>query len=451
MATSARTSPAFVGFAFVGAAAILWGSSAAAVRAFGEETGAAGAVAAFAEAVVAAPLLLVAASLGRRPWPPAGDALPAAAITGGLVSGFLLCYFTAIGLVGVTLSSLVAICSAPMFTAVLAAIFLRERPSPPMLIALVLGVAGTALVLLGQDASGIRGGGGRTGGVLLALTAGFCFGAENVVIRRLMARFDPTQLAAITTCAMIAILAPFGLAAGHVVRSSIDGWPWLLYLAVFPTALAPALHNAGLHRVHATPAAIVGLLEPLTAAVLGLLVFEERIGAAGVGGALLLLAGIAIVSSSQREEEAVAGPAWAPASAGPTELQEREVDHLRGDVALDAAQRPADRDLAPHGGELGEQMAEPDDPADGRRPGHAGGPADRSTVGPNLQRVPPHATRHDRRGSPVDAEADDGLPIELQADQPATGPVGGVRDQRVAADESLLREIDEGAQSDLER
>ena len=324
MVSSARRSPALVGFTFVGAAAILWGSSAAAVRAFGEETGAAGAVAAFAEAVVAAPLLLVTASLGRRPWPPAREALPAAAITGGLVSGFLLSYFTAIGIVGVTLSSLVAICSAPMFTAVLAAIFLRERPSTPMLVALALGVAGTALVLLGQDASGIGAdGAGRTGGVLLALTAGFCFGAENVVIRRLMTRFDPTQLAALTTCAMIVLLAPFGLAAGHVVRSSIDGWPWLLYLAVFPTALAPALHNAGLHRVHATPAAIVGLLEPPTAALLGLLVFEERIGVAGVGGALLLLTGIAIVSSSQREEEAVAGPAWAPASAGPAELQAR--------------------------------------------------------------------------------------------------------------------------------
>ena len=354
MATSTRTSPALVGFSFVGAAAILWGSSAAAVRGFGEETGAAGAVAAFAEAVVAAPLLLVAASVGRRrPWPPARDALPAAAMTGGLVSGFLLSYFTAIGIVGVTLSSLVAICSAPMFTAVLAAIFLRERPSRPMLIALALGVAGTSLVLLGQDASGIAtGDGGRTGGVLLALTAGFCFGAENVVIRRLMSRFDPTQLAALTTCAMIVLLAPFGLAVGHVVRSSIDGWPWLLYLAIFPTALAPALHNAGLHRVHAIPAAIVGLLEPLTAAVLGLLAFEERIGIAGIGGALLLLTGIAIVSSTQREEEAVAGPAWAPASAGSAELQEGEADDRRGDLPFDAAQGPADGDLAAHRGDV---------------------------------------------------------------------------------------------------
>lgn len=317
------SAPLLMGFGLVGLAAILWGSSAAAVRAFGDETGSPGAVAAFAEAVIAAPLLLAAGSASRRAWPRLRDALPASLLTGSLVSGFLLSYFTAIGQIGVMLASLIAICSAPLFTAALAWLFLDEQTSGRVWRALALGVLGTGLVIVGQAPGASGEGGGRLLGALLALCAGLCFGAENVVVRRLMARFHPTQLAALTTCATVFFLAPFAVAAGGLVQATIDGWIWLLYLAVFPTALAPALHNAGLRRVPVVPASIVGLLEPLTAAVFGSMVFDETIGAVGTAGAVLLFLAIAVLYLAQREREAIAGPAWSLTSSGPAELQER--------------------------------------------------------------------------------------------------------------------------------
>jgi DME family drug/metabolite transporter len=301
----------------VGLAAIVFGSSAAAVRVFLEETGSSGAVVAFAQSVIAAPLLLAAGAASREPWPSLREAAPAAFVTGGLVSGFLLSYFTAIGMVGVTIASVVAICTAPLFTAMLAMTVLRERPSGGMLVALALGVAGTALVLFARDGAG-AGTGGLVGGVTLSLVAGLCFGGENVAVRHLMARFDPVRLAAFTTCAMIVLLAPIALLHGGIVAASIEGWPWLLYLAAFPTALAPALHNAGLRRLAAIPVSIVGLLEPVTAAALGLLVFEEVIGPLGAAGAGLLLVALGLLYLTQRvrPEEAFPVPAVVPSSEG---------------------------------------------------------------------------------------------------------------------------------------
>jgi DME family drug/metabolite transporter len=292
-------SPAVAGMALVAAAAVLWGSSAAAVRLFTDETGASGVVIAFAEALIAAPLLLAAGAATRGAWPPLRRAAPAALGTGVLVSGFLVAYFTAIGTVGVTIASVIAICSAPLFTAVLAGILLRERPSRATTVALGAGVVGTALVLLSHGDSG-AGGEDRLGGVLLSLLAGLCFGGENVLVRRLVARIDPTQLAALTTCTMVLLLAPPALAQGGVLSDSIQGWPWLVYLAVFPTAMAPALHNAGLRRVPAIPASIVGLVEPLTATTLGIVVFDEAVGPAGIAGAALLLGALVLLSLSQR-------------------------------------------------------------------------------------------------------------------------------------------------------
>jgi DME family drug/metabolite transporter len=73
------------------------------------------------------------------------------------------------------------------------------------------------------------------------------------------------------------------------------GWPWLVYLGAVTTAGAYALYTTGLRRVPASVAAVVALLEPLTATLLGVLLFHERLGAPGVAGAGLLLGAIALL------------------------------------------------------------------------------------------------------------------------------------------------------------
>jgi drug/metabolite transporter, DME family len=215
-------SPVVAGMLLVAMAAILWGSSAAAVRILGDETGVSSVVIAFAQAVIAAPLLFAAGAATRGPWPPLRQAAPAALGTGVLVSGFLVSYFTAIGTVGVTTASVIAICSAPLFTVVLAGILLRERPSRATTVALGAGIVGTALVLLSQGDTRIVGD-DRLRGVLLSLLAGLCFGGENVLVRRLVARIDPTQLAALTTFAMLLLLAAPAFTHGGLLSDSIQG------------------------------------------------------------------------------------------------------------------------------------------------------------------------------------------------------------------------------------
>ena len=74
------------------------------------------------------------------------------------------------------------------------------------------------------------------------------------------------------------------------------GWPLLLYLGLGPTAASYALFTIGLTRVPATLAGIATLLEPLTAATLGLLWFGESLGLAGAIGAALLLAALALLA-----------------------------------------------------------------------------------------------------------------------------------------------------------
>jgi len=81
-----------------------------------------------------------------------------------------------------------------------------------------------------------------------------------------------------------------------VRRPLTEAWPLLVYLGVGPTALAYILFTAGLRRVPATTAGVVSLLEPLTATTLGVIVFGESLGPAGMAGAALLLAALLLLT-----------------------------------------------------------------------------------------------------------------------------------------------------------
>ena len=69
----------------------------------------------------------------------------------------------------------------------------------------------------------------------------------------------------------------------------------MLYLGVIATAVAYWLYTTGLRAIPASAAVIAGLLEPLTASVLGVLLFHEHLGAPGLaGGALLVMATVVL-------------------------------------------------------------------------------------------------------------------------------------------------------------
>ena len=206
---------------------------------------------------------------------------------GACMAVFQAGYFTAVVLVGVALAALIAICSAPLTIAVLARVALGERLSPRGIIALAVGVIGTALLIVGPR--GVVDVGPRFAvGVALALTAGVAYAVYVVIAKASLARTRPLPLAAATFLAGAVWLAPVLLWADVPARQLVVGWPLLLYLGVVATGLAYAAYTTGLTSVSAAAAGLVSLLEPLTATVLGVVIFHERLGGLGILGAVLL-------------------------------------------------------------------------------------------------------------------------------------------------------------------
>ena len=80
-------------------------------------------------------------------------------------------------------------------------------------------------------------------------------------------------------------------------------WAGLAYMGVVTLALAYVLLFAGLRTTGTGAAAVATLLEPVTAVVIAVLLLGETLTAAGVAGALLILAAIATLGLRQEVPE----------------------------------------------------------------------------------------------------------------------------------------------------
>jgi DME family drug/metabolite transporter len=285
------------GLVLVALAAVSWGTTGSVSTVLAERAAATPVLVGLARTWVAGALLAGAAVLTGR-VAVAREDRTRSVLMGLAMAAYQVAFFSAVPRSGIAVAALVAICSAPLMITAFAAAFLGERLSPRDRAALVLGVLGTAFLLGAPAPPGPPG--GFFAGVLLALAAGVAYAIYVVLAKASVARSAPLPLAATTFTVAAIVLTPSLAwidAAGPQVAA---GWPWLLYLGGVATAGAYALHTAGLRWVPASVAGIVGLLEPVTATGLGVLVFGERLGAAGVAGGLLLLAALTALVTARR-------------------------------------------------------------------------------------------------------------------------------------------------------
>lgn len=293
-----------VGLVLVCLAAVSWGTTGSAMTLLAMEGTPSPLLVGWARMAVAAPCLLLATALvrpgARGGWRPRDSTK--AALLGVAMAAYQICYFWAVPRTGVALTALLAICSAPLMITAGAAMWLDERPSPTVRIALLLAVVGTVMVLAGPRPVG-NSPPGFLAGVLAAFGAGLSYAVYAVTAKGLLRRTPPLPLAAFTFTLAAALLTPVLVVERGVPGQLAAGWPLLLYLGVVPTAGAYVIFGAGLRRVTATTAGIATLLEPLTAATLGVLVFGERLGGVGWTGAALLLAALALLTLARSERQ----------------------------------------------------------------------------------------------------------------------------------------------------
>lgn len=244
-------------------------------------------------------LLLCWRLLGRRMWQVKKRDALLMAFLGSMQAVFQFTYLAAIPDCGVTIATLIALCVAPVIVVLFSALFLRERVTFKIIVALICALSGT--ILLTSTPTGPQRTDQVLTGVLLSLVCAAGYAAIILGGRSLSARYHPLQVNAASFGIAALVLLACSLSTPLVFRYPAANWLLLVYLGCIPTALAYVLFQAGMRSTPATLTSILTLAEPLTAAILAWLLFGERLSLLGIVGAVLLLGTIFLLARKEAQ------------------------------------------------------------------------------------------------------------------------------------------------------
>ncbi|WP_152771451.1 DMT family transporter [Streptomyces spongiae] len=206
--------------------------------------------------------------------------------------------------------------TTPLWSALIGFAIGTERGTHPVrLVGLLLGFAGTLVILAPWETTGLLSGGSLA---LLGASASYAVGFAYMGSRLTGRGTDPLALSAAQLVAATALSAPAALAGSTThLDVSLRAVLAVAVLGIFSTGFTFYLSYRLIADEGATSAATVGYLLPVVSVALGAIVLDEELGARVIAGAAVVLAGVAATrwrkrppspspsSSSLREDTAV--------------------------------------------------------------------------------------------------------------------------------------------------
>ncbi|MCZ4606730.1 EamA family transporter [Streptomyces sp. Lzd4kr] len=228
-----------------------------------------------------------------------------AGATGIGLAVFQTAYFVAVEATGLAVGTVVTLGAGPVFIALGARLTLGERLGRGGVAAVAGALTGLAVLALGGEGATVR-----PWGVFLALVAAAGYSVMTLLTRK-WGR-DGGADAAETSVWAFAVtslcLLPLALVEGLLPHTADPiRLVWLLaYIAAVPTALAYALYFAGAAAVRSATVSVIMLLEPVSAALLAVVLLGEHLTAPTLVGTLLMLgsvAGLAVAETRGARQE----------------------------------------------------------------------------------------------------------------------------------------------------
>jgi drug/metabolite transporter (DMT)-like permease len=186
--------------------------------------------------------------------------------------------------------------TTPLFAAVVAAIWLNEAFTAKRLAGLLIGVAGT-VVLVGW--SSVPWTGELVFAVVASLLGALAYGLGGTFASRSFRDVPPLTMAIGQQYGAAAALLPFALVSLPGARFTTVALFNLLGLAVVSTAVAYLIYYPLLRSVGPTKALSVTFLIPIFGVCWGALFLHEHIGVGTVAGLLIILSGVTLVTGIQ--------------------------------------------------------------------------------------------------------------------------------------------------------
>ncbi|WP_045393112.1 DMT family transporter [Falsirhodobacter sp. alg1] len=278
-------------------AAFVWGTTGTAAT-FAPDVGAlaigaaAMGIGGLAQALMAAGGILRSRQLLRARWP----LLWAGAIS---VMIYPLAFYASMRMAGVTVGTVISIGSAPLFSALIEYVLDRTGLTRRWAIGAGIGLTGIVMICMAERGfeAGIGSDTSISLGVSLGLIAGLTYALYSWSARKLMMGGLRSSVAMGATFGLGGLLLlPVLLITGGPFLASWTNAAVGLYMAAIPMFLGYVCFGYGLARVPASMATVITLLEPVVAAILGVLIVGERLPPAGWIGVGMVVGCLMIIT-----------------------------------------------------------------------------------------------------------------------------------------------------------
>jgi len=182
----------------------------------------------------------------------------------------------------------------PVIVAVLMTVFFGEKVKLITVLCIALAVGGIAMLYKGDGATTLN-----PIGCIIVLCSSLTYAIYIVAINRDVYKHIPTLKLTFYTLLFGAGLFAARIACGSTLvcppAERWDMWLNIVCMAIFPTVLSFVWTTMAIQYVGATPTAILGALEPVTAVVLGILFLGESLTGRETIGLVMILVSVCIV------------------------------------------------------------------------------------------------------------------------------------------------------------
>ncbi|MGL5824786.1 MAG: DMT family transporter [Nocardioides sp.] len=191
---------------------------------------------------------------------------------------------------------------SPLLIAMLAAVFLAEPFTVYLGAGLAVAFAGVLVIgLSAPESTGSEGAGRHVVGVVLCLLCCVVYSVSVILQKPLLTRLPALQITWLACTIGMLVCLPF---APALAREALVAAPhelaWLVYLGLFPTAVAFTTYAYALGHMSAGRLGVTTYLVPPIAIAMGWLFLREAPAGLAYAGGVLALVGVAVARRTQR-------------------------------------------------------------------------------------------------------------------------------------------------------
>lgn len=182
----------------------------------------------------------------------------------------------------------------PVLTAVIMAVFFREKASIATWLSIVLSLAGVVLLYWTGGENHLS-----PTGVVLVIASALSYALYIIVVDRSKLHLSPFKINfyVLACCALVMLSYAIATETPIILPHSIVAWFYVGWLAVVPAIFALVLMVYAAKYIGSTTTAILGALEPLTAVLIGIFFFGEHCSAQLALGIFLILAAVILIAT----------------------------------------------------------------------------------------------------------------------------------------------------------